>query len=374
MTLKLEELQEAINYYYKHLENGKAAADELGIKYSTFTRHVRIAKEKGISPDPEFMPGVSGTSTLYDAEGNVKLRWVKEQRDKKNKKLMMEAMFNALKDELEPYAPVPAPKKCNEDLLTTYMLTDYHIGMLSERYGEPDWNIDIAERMLSGWIDATMAASPDSEQALFVQCGDLMHYDSLIPVTPANKHVLDAACGPHTMVKAATRVMRRSIDTLLKKHKRVQVIVADANHDEYGAIWLREALTIAYENEPRVTIDQTEETYYAYEWGNTSLFFHHGHKRKMADISRVFAGVYREVFGRTKYSFGHIGHFHHEATHTDPLMKVTIHPTLAAPDDYAKKGGWNSRRAANAIYYSKKFGYVGESSITPQMIMENWDA
>ena len=144
--------------------------------------------------------------------------------------------------------------------------------------------------------------------------------------------------------------------------------MADANHDPASEAWLREMFAVFYENEPRVTVDTTADTYYCYEHGLTSLFFHHGHKRKPANIDTVFAAKFREVFGRTKYSYAHMGHLHSIDVKETNLMLVEQHRTLAAPDAYASRGGWISGRDAKVITYHKDYGKVAESVISIDML------
>ena len=102
--------------------------------------------------------------------------------------------------------------------------------------------------------------------------------------------------------------------------------------------------------------------------GDVSLFYHHGHRRKIADIDSVFAGRFREMFGRTKFSYAHLGHLHNDALVSTNLMKVERHETLAAPDAYAANGGWLSGRSAKVITYHKQYGEVGRLTLTPAMV------
>jgi hypothetical protein len=46
-----------------------------------------------------------------------------------------------------------------------------------------------------------------------------------------------------------------------------------------------------------------------------------------------------------------------------------MHETLAAPDAYAANGGWLSGRSAKVIYYHRKFGFVGNNIMTPEMVL-----
>jgi hypothetical protein len=144
--------------------------------------------------------------------------------------------------------------------------------------------------------------------------------------------------------------------------------MAEGNHDPASSIWLREWLHAMYEDEKRVTVDLSPDPYYCYEHGQTSLFFHHGHRRKPTNIDTVFAAKFREVFGRTKHSYGHMGHLHHRDVKESNLMVVEQHRTLAASDAYASRGGWMSKREAQVITYDRTHGEVGRVVINPEMV------
>jgi len=104
-----------------------------------------------------------------------------------------------------------------------------------------------------------------------------------------------AKVGPWKEKADIVRKESESLFALLEKHKHVHVKVCDANHDPYGQLFLREALRPLYENEPRVTIDDTPGSYYCFEWGAVSLFYHHGHKKNLKQVSEVFVGTFYTV-------------------------------------------------------------------------------
>jgi hypothetical protein len=232
-----------------------------------------------------------------------------------------------------------------------------------------DYDLKIAEQLLLNWFAAAIKQSPDAATAILCQLGDLLHHDSHLSITPTHAHVLDADSRLQKMIRVVIRTMRRIVNMLLAKHDRVHIIMADANHDPAGGAWLREMFAAFYDSEPRVTVDSSASTYYAYEFGNTSLFYHHGHKRKIASVDGVFVGKFREIFGRTKYSYAHLGHLHSDELKSAPTtMKVERHETLAAPDAFAANGGWLSGRSAKVITYSKQFGEVGRIILSPEMV------
>jgi len=49
-------------------------------------------------------------------------------------------------------------------------------------------------------------------------------------------------------------------------------------------------------------------------------------------------------------------------------MTVIQHPTLAARDAYAARGGWQAERQVTSITYSDKFGQVARNTVTPEML------
>jgi hypothetical protein len=312
---------------------------------------------------------VKGTSTLVDGNGETKLTWIKTDRDAEKMLELMRATADGMKDELPREPVVEPPPSGNRNLCNTYVITDYHLGMLSwsEETGA-DWDIQIAENLLVKWFEMAIAQSPNAEQAVFAQLSDFLHFDGMDAVTPASKHLLDVDTRFPKLVRVAIRVLRRVIKMLLQKHARVHVIMADANHDPVSEIWMREWFAVLYEDEPRLTIDTSPNPYNVYEFGNVMLGFHHGHKRNVSNVSEVFVAQFREIYGRTKHCYIHTGHMHHRIVKENPMMIVEQHRTLAPADAYAARGGWLSGRDAQVITYSSSHGEVGRITINSDMV------
>jgi hypothetical protein len=353
--------------------NCKIAARLLDLNPSGISRRLIRLKARGYNPENDQRHPVpegqllKGVSTLYDDQGNVKIQWVKSQGDG-NATAALRAVFDGLIEDLPKAKAVPAPERPVSALLNCYVITDYHLGMLS--WGEEtgaDWDINIAESLLVRWFQTAIKQAPKADKAVFCQLGDFLHWDGMDAVTPASKHLLDADTRFQKLVRVAIRVMRQVIGMLLKKYPQVHVIAAEGNHDQASSIWLREWLQAFYEEEPRVTVDVSPDPYYCVEHGQTSLFFHHGHKRKPTNVDSVFTAKFREVFGRTKHSYAHLGHLHHRHQLETNLMVVEQHRTLAAPDAYASRGGWISGRDAQVITYHATHGEVGRIVVNSRM-------
>jgi len=316
----------------------------------------------------EEMP-IVGLTTLYGEEGQVKQEWVRRnQTAERQLELMREAVL-AMAETIKRAAPVKGPKSSEADLLSCYIVTDYHLGMLSwhEETGD-DWDTQIAERLLVRWFAQAIELTPRSEVGVFAQLGDMLHWDGLDAVTPASKHVLDADTRFQKVVRVAIRVIRQIVAMLLAKHARVILLMAEGNHDPASSIWLRELFSALYEDEPRIKVELSPDPYYCIEHGDTSLFFHHGHKRKPENVSEVFAAKFREVFGRTKHSYAHMGHKHHVDAKENNLMVVEQHRTLAASDAYSSRAGFISGRDAKVVTYHKKWGEVSRSTVNSDMV------
>ena len=371
--------QEKVWELYQELGSSVKVAKKLNVTRQATDKTIKVIKvkfaKKGIVGDKDNSAHVGegymvkGTSTLVDSDGNAKLTWVKTTADLERQHDAMMAAIDVMSKDIKRVSAVKRPKMQNKSLLNCYTITDYHLGMLSwkEETGGT-WDLKKAENMLVSWFEQAIATSPNANDAVFAQLGDFMHWDGLDAVTPMNKHVLDADSRFQKLVRVAIRVLRRVIDMLLHKHQTVSVIFAEGNHDLASSVWLREMFNTLYENEPRVTVDVNPDPYYCHEFGNTSLFFHHGHKKAKTAISDVFVAKFREVFGRTKHSYGHMGHLHHNWVREDNLMTIEQHRTLASPDAYAARGGWMSGREAKVITYHKEFGEVSRVTISDKMV------
>lgn len=391
-------LQLAVAAYREH-GTKQAAADSLGWTRSKMRRHLHRAAEKGLLGPAETLPGyridsltttpagtyvkqrkehgehytptlpVKGKTTLVDAEGRIMMQHIMERDTAERQAEALRAMVAALKEDLPRVNITPAPQGTQANLLNQFTITDNHFGMLSwrEETGS-DYDLRIAEQLLLDWFAAAIDLAPDAHTAVLAQIGDLMHHDALESVTPAHRHVLDADSRLQKVIRVVIRTIRRIIDMLLQKHHHVHVIMASGNHDPASSAWLREMLAVMYEDEPRISVDNSPSLYYAYEWGKTALMYHHGHKRGVNNVDATLAGTFRELYGRSKYAYAHVGHRHSDEGRKSGLMYVEQHETLAAPDAYAAGGGWLSGRSAKVITYSKDHGEVGRLTLRPEMV------
>lgn len=357
------------------------AARSLGVSRSALRASYNLLMKKaaadGYSPEAglkaqmpanQYMRGVTLAGKVDgDGKFHTGYAWLKGAERKES--IIVERLESF---EYTPAPAVRAPReKLDKDLLSLYTLTDFHLGMYSWA-GETgaDWDTEIASQVLMSAITEMYERSPKSETAIFNLQGDFTHWDGLDAVTPTSGHVLDADTRFGRLVDVSLDLPVWVIEKLLGKHKNVYVIICEGNHDLAGSVWLRKHLKKMMAKNKRVTVDDSEFPYYAYLHGETMLGFHHGHKKKNKDLPSLFSSEprYRGMWGKANYCYIHTGHYHHAeqdmAEHGGSI--VERHPTLAAPDSYAVRGGYVSRRAARMIVYHATDGEVSRYTTLPK--------
>lgn len=368
-----EMMQAAIDALAEHGSQTKAAV-ALGLSRSALQGRLIAAARNGMAPG-HFEHGVApgflmGKVTVQRAaDGTVERTWERQSPDNQKLSEALDAALAGVVGQIVPAAPAKLPAVTYSDLLTLYTFTDFHLGMLAwHKEGGDDWDCQIAEDTGTRAMEALVEGAPKSHTAIVNIQGDFLHYDSLQAITPTHGHLLDADSRFGKIVEVAIRLIRRLVGLALSKHDEVTLLICEGNHDLASALWLRKLFGALYESEPRITVHNSELPYYAIEWGKVMLGFHHGHLRKNGDLPALFAAQYREMWGRCPKVYLHTGHRHHLEVKDQTGARVWQHPTLAARDAYAARGGWWSEREITAITYNARHGQVGTISVTPEML------
>jgi hypothetical protein len=368
-----EKLQEAVAAMQAYPSQAKAA-EAVGLSRAAFQDRLKMAARRGLAPGhfehgtaPGFLMGK--VTVQRGPTGAVERTWERQSPEQEAMREAMDAAVRAMSQDITRATPIPAPTAALADLLALYTLTDGHVGMKAwHREGGQDWDLQIAEDTIVGCFAEAIKQSPAAQTAIFNQLGDLLHYDGLSAVTPTSGHILDADGRFTKMVEMAVRIIRRIIALMLAKHQHVHVIMAEGNHDMASSVWLRTMMKALYENEPRITVDDSALPYYVYEFGETFLGFHHSHVRKMEQLPSVMAAQFPKEWGRTTKRYCHTGDKHHSAEKDSMGITVIQHPTLAARDAYAARGGWFSERFMQAMIFHRRFGMVGRVVVCPEML------
>jgi hypothetical protein len=360
----------------------RAAAKAIDIPEATFRYRLKKQEEtdglnklglKMIDAEAAIMDDhmVSGISRYYKLDdGGI---WVKTNRELIEQMNHFDRVGEAMLKDMPARKAIERTTQVKyEDLMSCYVLSDFHLGMFSNHDPDGPWNTRIAQDMLYRWFDHIVDNSMNTHTGVFVQLGDFFHCNGKDSVTPASKHVLDTDTTWGEVVDIGMDAMEYGIEKMLAKHEHVHLIIAEANHDPDAAVWMQRWFDRLYRDNPRLTVDCTNNGFYAYKWGETSIWAHHGHMRNINDVSKTFVGLYPKIYGDTKYRYGHIGHFHHakrKPMGDDGLIDLKIHTTLAAKDQYAVTHGYISGRGARVEYYHKYDGFAGNLNVTPSMLL-----
>lgn len=373
-----------VDLFFAKQTTPKTIAEQLNIHVSNVGRAIRRVVERaevgGYSPTGGLdvaVPSnhiVKGVSTLYDEDGNKKLEWVKTNVKAESIERISREIVESLREDI-PKCKISKHKSSSEvnpELLNLHVVSDYHLGMFAwkEETKDADWSTEKAEDFLVNWFRQTIEQAPKAETGVFCQLGDFFHADNINPTTPTSGHLLDVDSRFQNTIRVAVRVIRRIIAMMLDKYPKVEVLMVSGNHDQTSGMWLRELFSAFYDNDPRVTVDNTPGNYHAIVHGDTSLFFHHGHKRRMGNITETLVGRFRNIYGSTKFSYCHMGHLHHIDVKENGAMIIEQHRTLAPNDSYGSDMGFESGRSSYVITYHKRFGEVGRQNVSIEMIGE----
>lgn len=378
---KTDRQREILSAVTKADGNQTEAAKALGVDSSN-VRHVmrtirRHAASVGWSPDHDYTHPVpegfiaKGVSTLYGKGGAVAAQWVKSTADEQKQKQFQEAAFAALSQEIPRANPVRLEADVNDQLCNVYTLTDLHIGMLSwEKETGAAWDLKEAQRVANGAWQKAVEMSPKAKNCIVSLLGDTLHFDAMEAVTPASGHILDTDSRFPKVVAAAVNLIRTIIKSALENHEHVHLVIAEGNHDPASSVWLRTMFQALYEDEPRLTVDDTVAPYYAYEHGEVMLGFHHGHKINgktgASRLAMYFANT--PAWQGKRHRYISTGHLHHENLTEMPGCFIVQQATLSAKDAYASRGGYAGSRSMSSSTYHKKYGKVSEVRVTPEMI------
>jgi hypothetical protein len=361
--------------------NPSAAAKKLGISRTSMRQTIAVLERRaalqGFSPDHDMTHQVPdgfttrGVSTLYNADGKVTSQWVKSVADKEAQYKAFETAVNVMCEDIKPRKPTSGPTWESDDkLLNLYTITDYHMGALAwHQEGGDDWDVRIATETLLGCFQIMIDEAPPAKACIINQLGDFLHYDSLEAVTPSHGFILDSDSRYPKVVEASIYCLRRLVEMALEQHEEVHLVFAEGNHDPAGSVWLRKLFAVVYDQEPRITVNDSEIPYYVYTHGETMIGFHHGHLRKGPQLAGIFAAQFPKEWGKTIHRYIHWGHLHSKNEEESNGAIIIRHPTLAAKDSYASRNAFFSQRRALRMTYHNKHGEVGTGSVTPEMLL-----
>ena len=321
------------------------------------------------SPQPVGL-NVSKVSTLYDADGEVKLRWIQSKPDSLDVDSMREALGD-IADEYRGAVPriaAPDADTLDDEQMCLYPIGDHHAGMRAwaDEAGA-DWDLEQSERVLVGAMDALVDEAPATQTALIAGLGDFFHADNAKNTTTKGTPV-DVTARPHDVFRAGIRMTARVIERALAKHTYVRVIIKRGNHDEFMSLFLAVALESLFANNPRVQVDVEPSPFSLHTFGKSLLVFTHGHRGKPVDWANIIAARHPEIFSKAARRYIHHGHIHNKTMSSLPGWQIESHAILP-PTDHWHSAQYFSGRGMSLIVYSSERGEASRRLVYPEALL-----
>lgn len=282
----------------------------------------------------------------------------------------------ALLKELKRYAPKVSNKsyksKSGKDgTLLEICIFDPHFGKLAWREEtDEDYDLKIAEARVKESVRELLGRmNLDNVERILLPVGnDLINIDNRHNTTFAGTPQ-DSDCRYMKIIKAVKRILIEMIDEL-SAIAPVDVIVVPGNHDTTSTFMMGEILEAFYHKNKLVTIDNRPKQRKYYEYGLNSIQFTHGDQEKHNELLGIFATEEPALWGRTKFRFAQLGHFHKNkkmsyiSVDEHHGFQIQILPSLSGTDFWHKSKGYNSMKQAKAMLFHKEEGLIGEATVT----------
>ncbi len=315
---------------------------------------------------PVQAPGfsVNKVTSLLDGQGHVRAQYIGTAPSEAERWQKFWTMAeNATLRYRGIAAATPAPKKVDDRTLTVYPLGDPHIGLLSwGRETGADFDTRIAERELFAVVDRLVDRAPASALATLANLGDFFHAETDKQLTPSGGNKLDVDTRWLKVAEIGFSLMRRLVDRLLSKHRRVIVINVPGNHDPHLSRMLALYLRAIYESESRVQVVDNANPYIYQRFGRVLLGYTHK-PRKAESLGAIMATDRRKDWGETEYHHWLCGHIHTLTRKEEPGCVIETFETLAANDYWHHDSGYRSRKSLCAITYSKRAGEISRVTV-----------
>jgi hypothetical protein len=318
--------------------------------------------------DPAFGQ-VHGTSTLLDADGNLRLQWVKTKAGEPTAEEIAK-LFRDVMTDMPRLPKIARPKgRFVNDLMVVYPMGDPHIGMYAwaAETGQ-DFDLTIAERNLASATAHLVECAPASETALIANVGDFYHADNTDNKTLRSGHSLDVDTRWAKVLRVGIRTMRACIEHALKKHKHVHIINEIGNHDDHSSQMLTVALALYYEKNPRVTFDESSGKFHYHRFGKNLIGVTHGDGPKPEQLGPIMATDRAQDWGQTEHRYWYTGHIHHRKVVEMAGCTAESFRTLAARDAWTAGSGYRSGRDMCSIVLHKEYGEVERHRIDIAML------
>jgi len=346
------------------------AADAMGVAKAAVFKATKAVKEKaaqnGWTPaqnNSRFIGEgyhLKGTSTLIDADGEIKQTWVKTAKDQEDQKRAFLEFIDGLNDRITPaepreFVPIKTP---DEDLMPTIVIGDAHIGMRAHGRETRDRNFDsrIAQEEIIKAVAHLVDCAPRAKTGLLVNVGDFVHANTASNTTGKGTP-LDVDTRYEKFMRVAADTLVTSVEIMLQKFERVTVCIARGNHDPDAAIAIQMILEYYWSNEPRVNVLRCKGYFHYIRFGKWMLGVHHGDKVKAEKLANIMPREQPDAWSQTSHRMWLVGHYHHQQVlECDNGTVIRKFGTLAPPDAWHSSMQYGAAHVMEMIVFKREGG------------------
>lgn len=265
-----------------------------------------------------------------------------------------------LKKEIEEFAATYSERKSIQYPINNGDPVLYEISLPDIHYGKLHSNtlVEIEGQFMGVLTDLVdKAVGLNIEKILLPIGNDGMNSEGMRQSTTKGTPQHDSDGWKETF-RGYWNLMVMAID-MLKEIAPVSVVVVSGNHDYERMYYAGDVIAGWYRNDESVEVDNSEESRKYFEYGKNMLMFTHGDNEKPQDMPLIMATEQPEMFARTEFRETHCGHFHKEQVNEYRGVKVRFLPSICPNDEWHKRMGYDSKRAAQAFIWSKSKGLEG---------------
>lgn len=365
-------------------EHGSAGAAEraLGLSRDAVSKSIRAfhraAARHGHAPG-HFNDGVApgyrmGKVTVQRGPSGVERVWERQHPAQRDIHKEIEALAAHVLEDVSGMSPLrKGPLLLSTSLLATYWFGDPHFGLGSSADdGGDNTSIDDADRLTRAGIDSLVSRMPATGKAILGFIGDNTHANDSSALTPAHRNPLDVDVrGFGASFLSVARAICYAIVRALEKHDQIEGWILPGNHDPDAAFAVAVAVSMFFDNNPRVTIRLSREYLWWTTFGRNLIAAHHGDKIKPMDLHGVLSNDCKAVWGDCDYRYVFQGHIHHDTVTEYQQTRFESLRTLAKQDAWHRGKGFRSMRDTRAILYHERYGEVERHTVLAALLEDS---
>ena len=303
---------------------------------------------------------VKGVSSLVGADGRVIQSWVKTREGETDPAKAADDVKAAFRKWKPKGQLIDPPADSDDDLMTVYIINDWHIGLLAWQRELPySWDLKIAEQAIGGACRDLVAATPRSGRAVLLGLGDLLHADNPRNETEASGHKLDVDGRQPKSVEVCIHMLSDLTEQLARKHETVDVEILPGNHDKNHTVAMRWGLKGLMNLNPRISVNIEPAPRWFDLFGVNYLAAAHGDGAGRAEMWSVMANERPDMWAAGKVRHAHTAHIHHDTLTEKNGVSVFSHQAPVKRDFWHYWKGFHSGRSVKAFTYHKTRGYRG---------------